>query len=423
MQICLVYDCLYPWTVGGAERWYRALAEALVARGHAVTYLTLRQWPAAEPPTIPGVRVVAVGPRASLYRGGRRRIWPPLRFGLGVLAHLTHHGGGYDIVHSASFPYFSVIAAAIAAPLGRYRLVVDWWEFWTAAYWRDYLGPIGGRIGARVQRIVARLPQRALCFSRLHAARLVAEGGSWPTLIRGVYPAPDRSSGQPATARLGTAPAPQPPAADPTVVFVGRHIAEKRPAAIPPALVVARRSSPRLGAAILGDGPERLSVERLVLDLGLEGAVETPGFVSAAELDHRLRHALCLILPSRREGYGLAVLDAVSRGTPAVVVRDPDNAACDLIEPGVNGAIAASAGPDDLAAAILEIERGGAAIRQSTAAWWAANRDQLSIETGLGEVLAIYESLLFTPSPDYGWGRRGVPAAGNRPPAPSGPAQ
>ena len=39
------------------------------------------------------------------------------------------------------------------------------------------------------------------------------------------------------------------------------------------------------------------------------------------------------------------------------------------------------------------------------------------------ERLAIYESLLFTPSPDYGWGRRGVPAAGNRPPAPSGPAQ
>ena len=25
-----MYDCLFPWTVGGAERWYRALAERLV---------------------------------------------------------------------------------------------------------------------------------------------------------------------------------------------------------------------------------------------------------------------------------------------------------------------------------------------------------------------------------------------------------
>ena len=27
MRICLVYDCLFPHTVGGAERWYRNLAQ------------------------------------------------------------------------------------------------------------------------------------------------------------------------------------------------------------------------------------------------------------------------------------------------------------------------------------------------------------------------------------------------------------
>jgi hypothetical protein len=29
MRICMVYDCLFPWTVGGAERWTRNVAEAL----------------------------------------------------------------------------------------------------------------------------------------------------------------------------------------------------------------------------------------------------------------------------------------------------------------------------------------------------------------------------------------------------------
>ena len=29
MRVCIVYDCLFPYTVGGAERWYRNLAERL----------------------------------------------------------------------------------------------------------------------------------------------------------------------------------------------------------------------------------------------------------------------------------------------------------------------------------------------------------------------------------------------------------
>src|SRR5687768_18076762 len=85
MRICLVYDCLFPYTVGGAERWYRNLAQRLAADGHDVTYITLRQWPRGEQGEIPGVRVVAVGPQLALYGGGgQRRILPPLVFGAGV---------------------------------------------------------------------------------------------------------------------------------------------------------------------------------------------------------------------------------------------------------------------------------------------------------------------------------------------------
>src|SRR3954464_4996229 len=109
MRICLVYDVLYPHTVGGAERWYRNLALRLAAEGHDVTYLTMRQWDAAEAPNLPGVDVVSVAPRMDLYAGGRRRILPPLVFGFGVLRHLLRSGGGYDVVHTASFPYFSLL--------------------------------------------------------------------------------------------------------------------------------------------------------------------------------------------------------------------------------------------------------------------------------------------------------------------------
>jgi glycosyltransferase involved in cell wall biosynthesis len=148
MRICLVYDCLFPYTVGGAERWYRNLGERLAADGHEVTYLTLRQWKPGERAEVSGVRVVTAGPRMELYAaGGRRRILPPLVFGAGVVWHLFRHGRCYDVVHTASFPYFSLLAAALVRPLARFLLVVDWHEVWSRDYWLDYLGAGRGRGG------------------------------------------------------------------------------------------------------------------------------------------------------------------------------------------------------------------------------------------------------------------------------------
>src|SRR3954452_20038998 len=90
MKIAIAYDCLFPNTVGGAERWYRNLAERLDAR-HSVVYLTRKQWGEEGPET--AFATIAVAPGGRLYnRLGRRRIWPPLRFGIGVFWHLLRHG-------------------------------------------------------------------------------------------------------------------------------------------------------------------------------------------------------------------------------------------------------------------------------------------------------------------------------------------
>jgi glycosyltransferase involved in cell wall biosynthesis len=379
MRVCLVYDCLFPHTVGGAERWYRNLAERLAADGHDVTYLTLRQWPRGADPGVAGVKVLAVGPRLGLYTpSGRRRIGPPLVFGLGVLAHLARRGRDYDVLHTASFPYFSLLAAGFLRRVGGYRLVVDWHELWTREYWRDYLGRVGGWAGWRVQRACARIPQRAFCFSRLHAERLAREGVRGEvTVLRGEYAG-------------DTHPGAEPYVAEPVVVFAGRHIPEKRVPAIVPALALARESAPELRAEIYGDGPEREHVLALVRSSGLADVVEVPGFVAHERVDAALRRALCLVLPSRREGYGLVVVEASAAGTPSVVVADPDNAATELIAEGVNGFVAASASPEDLAAAILRVRDAGHALRESTAAWYAENARSLSLADSLERVAAAY---------------------------------
>jgi glycosyltransferase involved in cell wall biosynthesis len=377
MRVCLVYDCLFPHTVGGGERWYRALAERLVADGHEVTYLTLRQWERGAHPGVVGVDVRAVGPRMALYVEGRRRILPPLVFGAGVLWHLLRHGRRYDVVHGSSFPYFSLLAAALVRPLHRFQLVVDWFEVWSRAYWRSYLGRVGGAIGAAVQRLCARVPQRAFCLSRLHAARLRAEGlRGEATILTGLY--------------AGALGAPEPAPARPVVVFAGRHIPEKRVPAIVPALARARERIPELRAEIYGDGPERERLLAAIAEHGLADAVDAPGFVEHAQVHEAIRTALCLVLPSAREGYGLVVVEASALGTPSVVVAGEDNAATELVDAGENGFVAASAAPEELADAIVRVHEAGPALRDATAAWFGANAERLSLEHSLATVLGAY---------------------------------
>lgn len=378
LRICLVYDCLFPWTVGGAERWYRAVAEALAADGHDVTYLTRRQWDDADAPRIQGVRVIAVSRAEPLYGpDGNRRIGQAVRFGGGVLRHLARHGRDYDVVHTASFPYFSLLAAGAARRRGGYRLVVDWHEVWTLGYWQEYLGGAKGRIGALVQRVCARIPQQAYCFSQLHARRLRDEGVRGPvTVLEGEY-----------AGALVPAP-PQP--AEPLVVFAGRHIAEKRVPALVPALVAARQAIPELRGVIFGDGPERDEVLALIRRHGAEDWLSAPGFVEGAEIEDAMRRALCMVLPSRREGYGMVVIEASAAATPSVVVADPDNAAVEHVVEGVNGTISPSAEPAALADAIVRIHASGLPLRVSTAAWFAEHAERLSLASSLRTLRAAY---------------------------------
>ncbi len=377
MRVCIVYDCLFPFTVGGAERWYRNLAERLAAEGHEVTYLTLRQWDRGEPIELPGVRVVTAGPRLALYVRGRRRILPPLVFGLGVLVHLLRHGRRYDVIHTASFPYFSLLAAGLTRPFARYSLVVDWHEVWSREYWREYLGRVGGAIGYRVQLACVRLRQRAFCFSRLHAARLRAEGlRGEVTRLEGEYAGPMRPR----------APAP----AEPVVVFAGRMIHEKRAPLGVAAVGAAAEQLSGLRGVFFGDGPERAAVLAAIARNGANGAIEAPGFVGSEELERELARALCMLLPSRREGYGMIVIEAASVGTPSIVVAGEDNAATELIEPGINGFVAEQDTPAAIAAAIVRVSEAGIELRQSTAWWFAANAERLSLERSLRTVLASY---------------------------------
>jgi glycosyltransferase involved in cell wall biosynthesis len=98
-------------------------------------------------------------------------------------------------------------------------------------------------------------------------------------------------------------------------------------------------------------------VRRAVRRLGLEQRVELAGHVEHEELAGLYRGAACLVFPSRYEGFGLPVLEAMASGTPVVAaaagaVPEVAGDAAVLVEPGQPEAIA-----DGIRRALADRER------------------------------------------------------------------
>lgn len=83
------------------------------------------------------------------------------------------------------------------------------------------------------------------------------------------------------------------------------------------ALVVKEVSDATL--RVYGDGPEREALERLTRALGLKSKVEFFGHVNGAEI--RYQELTVLAVPSARESFGLAALEAMNYGVPVVATR------------------------------------------------------------------------------------------------------
>ena len=73
---------------------------------------------------------------------------------------------------------------------------------------------------------------------------------------------------------------------------------------------------------IVGEGPERSSLQQLARDLGLEGVVHFAGRVADEALVAYYQAADVTVVPSvALEGYGLVVLESLASGTPVVATR------------------------------------------------------------------------------------------------------
>lgn len=141
------------------------------------------------------------------------------------------------------------------------------------------------------------------------------------------------------------------PDAAPVILGVGRLAAQKDFVTLLKAFAQVRlQQDCRL--MILGEGPERQTLQNLVEELGLSASVSMPGFVPNPF--PYMRMARLLVLSSRHEGLPNVLIQAMALGTPVVATDCPSGPA-EILDQGRFGPLVAIGDTDALARAMTSM--------------------------------------------------------------------
>jgi teichuronic acid biosynthesis glycosyltransferase TuaC len=136
----------------------------------------------------------------------------------------------------------------------------------------------------------------------------------------------DRGARDVQVVHLGTDPpaAPAPAPATPTLVTVANLIGRKRIADVIRAMALLAGEWPQLRHVIVGDGPERAALEALATSLGVADRVAFLGRLTPDDAVATARRASLFVLPSIDEAFGVAYVEAMAAGVPAIGCRGED---------------------------------------------------------------------------------------------------
>jgi len=179
----------------------------------------------------------------------------------------------------------------------------------------------------------------------------------------------------------------------PLLVSVAHLVARKRHADVLRAMAVLRDRHPAIRYRVIGDGPERGALERLAADLGVAERVEFAGQLAHPEALRRAREGSVFVLPSVDEAFGVAYVEAMAGGLPAIGCRG---------EPGPREIAAAGGGirlvaPGDTDALAEEIDAllaDPAALRAAGAQARATVEAAFTWERCGAETVRAYEDAL-----------------------------
>jgi teichuronic acid biosynthesis glycosyltransferase TuaC len=309
-------------------------------------------------------------PRERGYATWDRWVERPLRRALERL----HEERPLDLLHA----HYALPSGAAALPFAqRERLPLA-----VSVHGGDVLGPLVSTPSARAR--VAEVLTHAgavLCNSRDTLERCAALTGT-SQRMRVVH--------------LGADP-PQslrPKRSEPTVATLGHVIARKRHVDVLRALgVLVPRVTGGVRWLVIGDGPERAGLERLAAQLGLDGSVEWRGQLPPGEALAELSSCHVMALPSVDEAFGVAYVEALACGLPAVGCRG-EGGPEEIAGLGEGMVLVPPRDPDALAEAIAGLLEHEPQLERLSAAARATAARHFSWERCGGETVKAYEQAL-----------------------------
>jgi glycosyltransferase involved in cell wall biosynthesis len=339
----LVTDAIYPYHRGGKELRYFELARRLTRYADVHVY-TMNWWRGPQVNADDLVTYHGISPLFPLYKNGRRSISEALLFSLACLRLLVRR---FDVIEADHMPYFQIFALRLITAIKRKRLVVTWHEVWSQSYWRQYLGPLGiiawyiERLAmAMPDQIIAASPQTAEALRNAlgpRAAIMAAPNGIDLDAVRAAYPDAEITD----------------------IVVVGRLMSHKRIDMLLEAVALLHAEGMPVTCRVIGDGPERENLHSLTQALNVAHAVDFRHDVGEQkEVYALLKAAKVSVFPSAREGFGIAVLEALACGVPVVTTSAPANLAQHLVTRSSQGTVC---------------EPSAAAIAEAVKAWLAAD--------------------------------------------------
>ena len=320
MKIAYVYDRIYPWLIGGAEKRVWEIASRLVERGHEVHLYGMKFWDGNNVIKKEGVYIHGVCKQKEMYVKGRRSIPEALYFARKVLFPLLKED--FDVIDSQEFPYFPCFSAKFHSLFKRTPLIITWHEIW-GDYWFEYLGK-KGFFGWAVEKLTLKLTNSNIAVSEATRMDLLSLG------IREekIHVIPNGIDFK----RIDKI---RPSEEESEIIFAGRLIKEKNVDVLIKAINSIRKEIPDVKCMIIGDGPEKGILEKLANDLEMDNNIKFTGFLEDYDdVISYMKSSKVFVLPSTREGFGIVALEANACGLPVVTVNHKSNAARDFIIDG-----------------------------------------------------------------------------------------
>lgn len=315
MKICFV-TTNFPRYLGDSEGTFIWEAARAVARhGHQVRVIA-QHWPNL--PTHEWIEDIEVI---------RPRYWWPESGEV-----LRKEGGGLPIVWRKSWlarfqmiPFIFVHTLAVARYAHDCDVIHTQWTLSAGAAWlskvihrRPILATLQGsdifqvtrsRLGAWLTRVVLQRCDRISALSQALAISTAAIG--IPLSAITITP-----NGVDLTKFV-----PPSNSREPLILYVGSLIKRKGVVYLLEAMSEIAEVYPASRLMVVGDGPERPSLEKRVTDLGLTGRVTFAGPQSPTQVRQWMQRAKVFVLPSVEEGLGVVLLEALACGTPIVASR------------------------------------------------------------------------------------------------------